>query len=757
MRLIFDLETNGLLPRMDRIHTLSMKEADTGERFTFRKHGHVKGVRFDGTPYEFEPRDDMATGLEMLADADEIIGHNVIDFDTRALVHVYPEWKTRAKVTDTLVMTRLIMPDTSKVDYRLIKLGKFPNKLLGRHSLEAWGYRLSGATGQTIMKGDYSDECKKRGLNPWIEWNPDMEEYGDQDVEVTDFLWQFIRKDLPPEMSTAFEHDIAALATKIKENGYPFDAAEAVKLAEGLRASLNEKVVEVTERYGSWYAPEKKRLIRPVFDDPDIKERKTPLQRAQAAAEKKQKTVDRDEYGPNGYMRPRAEFGEDDSRPIWADVTVPKVTRVQKIGLPDGTVASEQRIAGLPYCKIKRVDFNPNSRDQIADRLVIQHSWVPSDFTESGKPEISDGVLTKLKDTVPEAGAFADILFYNKILGQIETGKNSWLNCYDHDTGRIHGSIHTGGTVSGRCSHSDPNLGQVPGILDTEPVLKDGNFNPVCTNADGGLLPWCFNADGTIKKKVYLPGKLGDFGLECRRLFHTPKFIDGVEWRQIGCDLRNIEARALAAVFAPYDDGELIDVIVNQGIDLHTYNQKATGITNRAMIKRVFFGLIYGAGDLKLGVTAEPYWSESRQRKLGKELRDVIMTSIPALKKASDAIKHEAKRGYLIGLDGRRLQVRAEYAALNLRLQSDAALIAKKWCLLIEEALINVGGTHGWDGDFAMLAFVHDEVQAAIKAFFADEAAFLMCEAAAEAGRYFNFACPVEAEAKLGQSWADCH
>ena len=757
MKLIFDLETNGFMPKMDRIHTLSIKDAESDRRWTFRKHGHVKGVRFDGTPYEFEPRDDMAIGLEMLADADVVIGHNIIPFDLRAIVHVYPDWKTGAKPIDTLVCTRLIMPDTTALDYKLIAHKKFPPSLVGKHGLEAWGYRLSGALGIDIMKGDYSVKCKELGRDPWAEWNPDMEEYGDQDVVVTDWLWKYVESDLPEGISANFEHDIAALATKIRENGYPFDHAAALTLRDELEAARVKHVEVVKQKYGFWYAPEKKRIVRPVYEDPDIKERPTPLSKATKTAARTEKQVDRSEYQANGYMRPRPEFGEDDSRSIWAEVDVPEKNRRRKMVLPDGQTYTSYWSAGAPYCKIKRIEFNPGSRLQIADRLVINHGWAPADFTETGQPEINDAVLMALVDRIPEAAAFADIFFYNKLLGQLHSGKKSWLDAYDPDTGRIHGNINTGGTVSGRCSHSDPNLGQVPSVMDTEPVGKDGKFNSACTGEDGQLKSWCFNPDGTIKKKVLLPGRVGEYGIECRSLFYTPKIWRGVPWMQIGCDLKNIEARCLAEAFAPYDDGELIDVLVNQGIDLHTYNMKATGISNRGLIKRVFFGLIYGAGDLKLGITAEPYWSERKQRALGADLRATIMRGIPALAKATEAVKREARSGYLIGLDGRRLQVRAEYAALNLRLQSAAALIAKKWALRCEERLIEDGGIHGWDGDFAMLAFVHDEIQTAIQAHYVEQASRHFCEAAREAGEFFKFACPVEAEAKVGHNWYECH
>ena len=53
----------------------------------------------------------------------------------------------------------------------------------------------------------------------------------------------------------------------------------------------------------------------------------------------------------------------------------------------------------------------------------------------------------------------------NKRLGQISEGKEAWLkHCQRYGDGRIHGSVLTNATVSGRCSHRSPNLGQIPRV-----------------------------------------------------------------------------------------------------------------------------------------------------------------------------------------------------------------------------------------------------------------------------------------------------
>ena len=124
---VFDIETDGLLDDVTKIHCLAMQDLDTGDRKVFSPH--------DGN---------ISDGLVALRTADTIIGHNIIGYDLPVIRKLYPGWKTEAKVIDTLIMSRLYMPDMLDYDYAQSRAGAYglPQKLFGRHSLEAWGYRL---------------------------------------------------------------------------------------------------------------------------------------------------------------------------------------------------------------------------------------------------------------------------------------------------------------------------------------------------------------------------------------------------------------------------------------------------------------------------------------------------------------------------------------------------------------------------------------------------------------------------------------
>lgn len=831
-KLIYDVETDGFLHTLTKIDCLVIRDVtdeDPDKRTThsFTKHDAGKFELFDGTTVELEAEDNIEEGVEMLRHAEFRIGHNLAEFDERAVKKIFPFYEIdRKKVLDTLVLCRMIVPDTWPLDEKLIMRGKMPGKLAKSHSLDAWGYRLGK------YKGDYHKQCLERGWEPWKQWRPDKLSYCENDVMVNEVLWESIQGQLPPPGSVDFEHAIHDLTIKMRDNGVPFDRAAAEELAEKLDAKRNELTEKVTAKYGYWFTAEKKRVVTPLYDeDPDVLKRVTPLAKARKAALKKGNEFDASPYSPTtGYFAIRPQFGEDASRRWWAEIKLPSRTRrafEQQLEATEKKarveeynervrahnaihpetpkkLRAEPKPAGFDfikvegggifcrnpdtteggaYCPIIRKDFNPGSRHHVIDRLMTVHEWQPVDFTETGQPEVSDAVLQRLVKDIPECADLADIFFHKKILGQVREGDGSWIKAYDKanhpEKGEncyaldfcIHGSINTGGTVSGRCAHFAPNLGQVPSVvvealfdkkgLPDNRFLKEGlKFTALPKDGipDDAWADWphLWNEDGILKKKTHILGRQGEYGYECRSLFFTPDFIDDEEWIQIGADLINVEGRTLAGRMAEFDKGALLDFLT-QGGDVHTFNMQLTGINDRSLIKRVFFALIYGAGDWKLGVTGDSKLLQPQAVRYGKELRALIMDKIPALRKITDKVKEQAQKGYLLGVDGRHLLVRNDYAALNLQLQSDAGLIAKKWTVLIEEALLNAGGRHGWEGDFAMMLFVHDENQIAIKKSFAEPACDLIKQAAIDAGLSFEYCAKIEADTKLGHHWAETH
>ena len=122
MRLVFDIETDGLLDDLTKIHSIVIHDLDNNKLHSFDPTGIDEAVN-------------------MLEKADVIIGHNVIGFDIPAIVKVYPQFSIPPYV-DTLICSRLIWSDIKENDFKFKHKSDFPLRLIGKHSLESWGYRL---------------------------------------------------------------------------------------------------------------------------------------------------------------------------------------------------------------------------------------------------------------------------------------------------------------------------------------------------------------------------------------------------------------------------------------------------------------------------------------------------------------------------------------------------------------------------------------------------------------------------------------
>ncbi len=161
MNLVFDIETNGLLHDLTTIHCIGIHDLTSGEDFAFNDVG--------GEP--------ITRGITMLEEACHIIGHNIINFDIPAIESLYPFFETKAIPIDTLLLSRLFHSNMLDID-RKRKWKDMRGLLYGRHSLEAYGYRLG------TYKGTFGKETD------WKEWSQEMEDYMMQDVAVTTKLWK---------------------------------------------------------------------------------------------------------------------------------------------------------------------------------------------------------------------------------------------------------------------------------------------------------------------------------------------------------------------------------------------------------------------------------------------------------------------------------------------------------------------------------------------------------------------------------------
>jgi hypothetical protein len=180
---------------MDRIHCLVLRSPDTDEVRAFRP-------------------DNIEEGVRLLSEAEEIIGHNIIDFDIPAIQLVYPDFVPSGKVTDTLVLSRMIKHELFNEDAEKgFAHADFPKRLWGSHGLKAWGLRL----------GDFKDDYD----GGWEAFSEEMLSYCIQDTQVTDTLYKHFMSTKPSEHSIMLEHRMAVICKEIGSNGWTFDERKA--------------------------------------------------------------------------------------------------------------------------------------------------------------------------------------------------------------------------------------------------------------------------------------------------------------------------------------------------------------------------------------------------------------------------------------------------------------------------------------------------------------------------------------------------
>jgi hypothetical protein len=567
--------------------------------------------------------------------AAKVIGQDVTEFWTPETVKFFPAWLVEIDA-DTLIGHNIV-----GFDLPVMK------KLLG---FDWWGdiedtlimSRLDNPSrekGQSLASWGIRFNYPKGEFSDWTHYSQEMKEYCIRDVEILDKLYRLMSSKNMSETALSLEHEIAEITHQQTLNGWKFD----IRKASSLLALLKQEMFIAEDE------------VRKVF---------TPLSVWMPLKQLKQ-THKKDGGKTINYINQLAKGAH------W---------RV------DEGLKEEDEWGYYAY-----PEFNLGSRQQIA-RYLQHFGWKPKQFTELGTPIVSEAVLNTIK--IPEGKLIAKYLMLQKRLGLV----SSWIDAVDKDD-RIRGKVNTCGAVTGRMTHSSPNLAQVP-----------ASHSP--------------------------------YGEDCRELFTVEE-----GYKLVGMDASGLELRMLAHYM---NDDDYTNEVING--DIHTANQKAANLDSRDKAKTFIYAFLYGAGSHKLGqITPSRENKDEDIYARGRRLQRDFLTNLPSLKTLRDKVISAAESGYLTGLDGRILHVRSTHAALNTLLQSAGAVVMKRAVILLTESCKK------WKINYRLLGQIHDEIQVEVQENQAEPFGDLAVHCIKQAGEDFKLNCPLDGNYKIGTTWRETH
>ena len=288
---------------------------------------------------------------------------------------------------------------------------------------------------------------------------------------------------------------------------------------------------------------------------------------------------------------------------------------------------------------------------------------------------------------IPEAKLLIDYFLIAKRIVMI----NAWVDAVQKD-GRVHGKVNSCGAISGRMTHFSPNMAQIP-----------ANYSK--------------------------------WGTECRELWIAEEGNI-----LVGCDASGLELRMLAHYI---NDEDFTNEILNG--DIHTYNQRLAGIDTRDKAKTFIYAFIYGAGDGKLGQIIKGTTYD------GAKLRERFLLALPKLEKFATSVRYATRKGYIKGLDGRKLYPRSPHSSLNLLLQNAGAIIMKRALTYLSGSDI-IKDQKGY-----FVGNIHDEIQMEVEKGYEEQLGREAIQAIIKAGENYDLKIPLGGEYSIGHSWSQTH
>ncbi len=652
MKVIMDLEANGLLPQATVLHCAVFKDIETKTMY-----------EFVGWSNELK---DFLNNCTMIA------AHNGVDFDFPLLKKLH-DWvpKKSVEIVDTLVMSRLLNPDRAPVQ-----------GTRAPHSVEAWGKRLGR------WKPDHED---------WSVFSPEMLHRCKEDVEIQYLMYCMLCQEatiIDPtksifkkgtytehdwHMAMTFEHKSATIMKEQALNGCYFDRDKAEEYVDVLQGIVDRCEEDVLQHISA-----------------------KPTQKGVSIKEPFKKT--------GGLKKAVSD---------WFDTS----TEFHFISGRGDVINYLESVSG-PFSRIEWNQINLGSEKQLKEWLYTI-GWEPDEWNfhktevdENGDPRRTSPKLTDTSLKALPSGIGENLIARSKARHR-RSQIAGWIgNC--RDDSRVPGEANPQGTPTGRMKHR---------IIANVPAA---------------------NSDKKTHELIWYPdNQRVFFGTEMRSLFCAPDERDLVSRDASGLELR---------CFAHYlNDPEYNEIILSG--DIHSYHQEMAGLETRSQAKTFIYGWLYGAGLAKIGSIILPEGTKDQQLAIGKEINDKFLAANPKLGPLVKGVKKASGRGWLKGLDGRKLMMRTFHGAvqknkaLNTLLQGAGALVmtyARVW--LYEE----IQKDKELRGCLKVLDY-HDEETWECNPNQAEHLRELMIQSVVEAGLFYKFNIPLDADARVGKSWANVH
>jgi len=418
MKLVFDIEGNNLLPKLDTFHCAGVKDVDTGKEEWFYP-------------------DDLQKFLDYLDTADVIIAHNAFGYDIPALnilskKYFNKPWEPKATVQCTKVMSQVLCYTRFEFGHSLKKWGNhFEEKRQEEQNIQRAGgkttqsnYKKMAVEKESLLKGDYAGGFES--------FNEDMFEYMKQDVR----LGTLVYKELIRETKVAVKHfggsksilralrsemEMDRIMVKQCQKGWLFDKPAAEALMKTLEERMNSHEIYINGLLGQMVA------------------------------------------SPDGsVVKARKEIADGTSTEIPAKS--PKFTKAGKLdshtkrwfGIPADSVLGLDTPELLPvvgpYCRIEFVGGDVGNTNTVKEYLYTI-GWKPDEWNWKKINGSFVKVSAKLSDSsLAPLGRVGEVLSEYYTLRSRHSVMKGWFPHIDENS-RLHGDVFNVGTPTFRQTH----------------------------------------------------------------------------------------------------------------------------------------------------------------------------------------------------------------------------------------------------------------------------------------------------------------